>query len=256
MTIVIIEDEVHTAWDIQNCIKTLRPGCQVLAVLDSIETSVEWFLNHPHPDLVISDIQLGDGLAFEIFQKIKLTCPVIFCTAYDEFAIQAFQSNGIDYILKPVNENLFEASLQKLESIARLFAPKYNKEIMEKLLGTFQSGVHRYKTSFLIHFRNQLIPVATESILLFRVCHDTTEIFVRDGRKFQLYKPLDSIESQVDPRRFYRANRQTLLAFEAIHRIEHYDDRKLLVRLNGVASEPVVVSKAKSAAFLAWVEER
>ncbi|WP_353719856.1 LytTR family DNA-binding domain-containing protein [Dyadobacter sp. 676] len=256
MTIVIIEDEVHTAWDIQNCIKTLRPGHQVLAVLDSIESSVEWLLHNPHPELVISDIQLGDGLAFEIFQKVELTCPVIFCTAYDEYAIRAFQSNGIDYILKPINEDLFEASLQKLESIGQLFAPKYGREMVEKLLTTFQSGLRNFKTSFLIHFRNQLIPVATENILLFKVTHDTTEIFVRDGRKFQLCKPLDAIEAQVDPHRFYRANRQTLLAFEAIHRIEHYDDRKLLVRLDGVPSEPVIVSKAKSTAFLAWVENR
>jgi DNA-binding LytR/AlgR family response regulator len=256
MTIVIIEDEVHTAWDIQNCIKTLRPADQILAVLDSIETSVEWFLHNPHPQLVISDIQLGDGLAFEIFQKVELACPVIFCTAYDEYAIQAFQSNGIDYILKPINESLFEASLEKLESIARVFAPTSNRDMVEKLLASFQSETRKYKTSFLIHFRNQLIPVATESILLFKVNHDTTEIFVRDGRKFQLYKPLDTIEAQVDPHRFYRANRQTLLAFEAIHRIEHYDERKLLVRLDGIASEPVIVSKAKSAAFLAWVENR
>ncbi|MHA4741239.1 LytR/AlgR family response regulator transcription factor [Dyadobacter sp. MSC1_007] len=256
MNIVIIEDEVHTAWDIQNCIKTLRPGHQILAVLDSIESSVEWFLHNPHPQLVISDIQLGDGLAFEIFQKVGLTCPVIFCTAYDEYAIQAFQSNGIDYILKPINENLFEASLEKLESIAQLFAPKHNWEMIKMLLSSFQSEAHKYKTSFLIHFRNQLIPVATENILLFKVNHDTTEIFVRDGRKFQVYKPLDTIEAQVDPHRFYRANRQTLLAFEAIHRIEHYDERKLLVRLDGVVTEPVIVSKAKSASFLAWVENR
>lgn len=256
MTIVIIEDEVHTAWDIENCIKTLRPDYQVLAVLDSIESSIEWFLGNPHPDLVISDIQLGDGLAFGIFQKVELTCPVIFCTAYDEYAIQAFHSNGIDYILKPINETLFEASLQKLESIAKRFAPKYNREILEMLLTSFQSKVRKYKTSFLIHFRNQLLPIATDSILLFKVDHDTTGIFLRDGRKFQLSKPLDAIESQVDPRRFYRANRQTLLAFEAIQRIEHYDDRKLLVTLDGVASEPVIVSKAKSASFLAWVENR
>lgn len=256
MTIVIIEDEVHTAWDIQNCIKALRPEYQILAVLDSIESSVEWFLSNPHPQLVISDIQLGDGLAFEIYQKIELTCPVIFCTAYDEYAIQAFQNNGIDYILKPINERLFESSLQKLDSIAQLIAPKYDREMMEQLLKNFRSAPHKYKTSFLIHFRNQLIPVATENILLFKVNHDTTEIFVRDGRKFQLFKPLDAIETQVDPRRFYRANRQTLLAFEAIYRIEHYDDRKLLVRLDGVASEPIIVSKAKSTSFLAWVENR
>lgn len=256
MTIVIIEDEVHTAWDIQNCIKTLRPEHQIVAVLDSIETSIEWFLSNPHPGLVISDIQLGDGLAFEIFQKIELDCPVIFSTAYNEYAIQAFQNNGIDYILKPINENLLEISLRKLESIGELFAHTYNREVLEKLLNSIQSETRRYKTSFLIHFRNQLIPVATENILLFKVNHDTTEIYMRDGRKFQLFKPLDTIESQVDPQRFYRANRQTLIAFEAIHRIEHYDDRKLLVRLDGVASEPVVISKAKSAAFLAWVENR
>nr|WP_295927696.1 LytTR family DNA-binding domain-containing protein [uncultured Dyadobacter sp.] len=256
MTIVIIEDEVHTAWDIQNCIKTLRPEHQILAVLDSIETSVEWFLNNQHPRLVISDIQLGDGLAFEIFQKIELSCPVIFCTAYNEYAIQAFQNNGIDYILKPINENLFEASLRKLESIGQLFAPGYNRKVLEQLLTSYQSETRKHKSSFLIHFRNQLIPVATENILLFKVNHDTTEIFMRDGRKFQLCKPLDTIELQVDPQRFYRANRQTLIAFEAIHRIEHYDDRKLLIKLDGVASEPVVVSKAKSAAFLAWVENR
>lgn len=256
MNIVIIEDEVHTAWDIQNCIKTLRPQNQILAVLDSVETATEWFLNNPQPELVISDIQLGDGLAFEIFKKVELSCPIIFCTAYDEYAIQAFENNGIDYILKPINETLFEKSLRKLESIAQMLAPKHDIQAFENMIASLQSAKRKYKSSFLIHFRNQLIPVATENILLFKVSQETTELFVQDGRKFQLYKPLDCIEEQVDPKKFYRANRQTLLAFEAIQRIEHYDDRKLMVKLEGVASEPIIVSKAKSTAFLAWVENR
>ena len=114
MKIVIIEDEVQTAWHLQNSIQLLRPDFKVVAIIDSIEAGLEWFSSNEQPDLIFSDIQLGDGLAFEMLQQLPLTCPVIFCTAYDEHALKAFQTNGVDYLLKPITQEALKKSLDKL----------------------------------------------------------------------------------------------------------------------------------------------
>jgi DNA-binding LytR/AlgR family response regulator len=261
MNVVIIEDEIQSAWDIENCLTTLRPNFRILATLDSVETALEWFSENPAPDLIISDIQLGDGLSFEVFRRIELRIPIIFCTAFDEYAIQAFESNGIDYILKPINEKLFEKSLGKLELLAARLAPKYDApryemDSLERMISALSEKEARHKNSFLIAYRNQLIPIETQEIALFKFNNGSTELMTRDGRRYGLNKTLDSVESQLDPRQFYRANRQYIVAYKSIRHIEHYEDRKLLVKLDWGISEQIIISKAKASEFLAWMEDR
>src|SRR3989337_1888651 len=231
MNIIIIEDEVQSAWDIQHCIKELRPDFAVNAILDSVETSVEWLLTHEHPDLIISDIRLGDGLSFEIFKRIALECPVSFGTAYDEYAIQAFRSNGIAYVLKPVSESALEESLRKIESLARTFSRSVDTALIDSLRLAIEAK-SKYRSTLLVSYRNEMIPVRVEDIAFFAIEEDSTILRTVHGKKYRISETLEHLESSVDPKNFFRANRQYLVAHQAVIKIEHFNARKLLLELS------------------------
>lgn len=256
MDIVIIEDETQTARDIAETLSLIRPGYRVLSMLDSVEQAADWFRHNVEPDLVISDIHLGDGLAFSIFKKVDLRCPIVFCTAYNEYAMQAFETNGIDYILKPVNDKALERSISKVESMIRTLAPRYNIEYLENVIRDMYNRDAKFKTSFLVSFRNLLIPIQTEEIALFKVGSDSTLLYTYQGQKFSIGKSLDALESQLDPADFHRANRQYIISFSSVSQVEYYDERKLLVRMKGFPSEEIVVSKQKASEFIRWMEDR
>jgi DNA-binding LytR/AlgR family response regulator len=256
MNIVLIEDEAQTALDIFKTISVIRPEYRVLSTLDSIEQAVEWFEKNPMPDLVISDIHLGDGLAFSIFKKTKITCPVIFCTAYNEYAMQAFETNGIDYILKPITDKALEKSISKVETMIKSLAPRYNIDDLERLIMDMYKRSGKYKTNFLVQFRNQLIPIQTYDISFFKVEADSCCLYTRQGQKYLIPKSLDYLESQLDPMHFHRANRQYIVSFSAVSQVEYHDDRKLLVKLKGFPAEQILVSKGKATEFIRWMEDR
>lgn len=253
MNIIIIEDEVETARYLRDTIKSLRPQLQVSAILDSVECSVEWFHENPSPDLIFSDIQLGDGLAFDIFSQVSIACPVIFCTAYDEFMLQAFKTNGIDYLLKPLNEKELEKSLNKFETFGQSFS-KYDTKTLHQVLQEISAGQRIYKNTFLVSYREKLMPMSVGEVSCFRKNDTGTLLYTRDGKEYSMSYTLESLVDMLDPRQFYRANRQCLISRRFIKEVEHYLDRKLLVKLNPSIIEPVVVSKAKASAFLNWLE--
>ncbi len=256
MDIVIIEDETRTAKDIAATLSAIRPSYRVRSILDSIEQALDWFQTNTAPDLVISDIQLGDGLAFSIFRQVELKCPIIFCTAYNEYALQAFETNGIDYILKPVNDTALEKSLAKVEGMLNSLSPRYDIGHLESLIREMYNRNARFKTSFLVSFRNQLIPIQTDDIAFFKIESDSTVLYTRNGTGYAIAKTLESLEMQLDPVSFRRANRQYIVSFSGIGQVEYYDERKLLVRLRGFPKEEVIVSKQKATEFIRWMEER
>jgi DNA-binding LytR/AlgR family response regulator len=254
MDVVIIEDEIQAAWDIENSIHALRSDFKVIAVIDSVETGIEWFNDHEQPDIIFSDIQLGDGLAFDVLRHVQLICPVIFCTAYDEYAIQAFQNNGIDYLLKPIKEELLKKSLDKFDLLKRPLKNIYDTAFLDNLVKEITGNIKSYKSTFLVSYREKMIPVNIADVIFFRVMNDAVELNTKNKEQYRLSYSLDYIESIVDPKIFYRANRQCLLARTAIKEVENYFDRKLLIRLTQPNAEPVIVSKAKASDFLRWLE--
>ncbi|KAA9042096.1 response regulator transcription factor [Ginsengibacter hankyongi] len=255
MNIVIIEDELQTAWHLQNSIQVLRPDSKVVAIIDSIEAGLEWFSSNEQPDLIFSDIQLGDGLAFEMLQQLSLTCPVIFCTAYDEYALRAFQNNGIDYLLKPIKQEALKKSLDKINLFNKPLNNN-NRELLNGLIKEITRTSKSYKSTFLVAYRDKMIPVNVNDIVFFRIIDDTVELSTRNSQQYRLNYSLDYIESVIDPNFFYRANRQYLIAYNAIKEVENYFDRKLLIKLTQAIAEPIIVSKAKSSDLLRWLENR
>ncbi|WP_040005673.1 LytR/AlgR family response regulator transcription factor [Fibrisoma limi] len=254
MKTLIIEDEPNAARDLAAMLQKLNANIHILALLDSVETSVEWLRQHPAPDLIFMDIQLADGVSFEILREVEVRSPVIFCTAYDEYALQAFKVNSIDYLLKPLEEADLKLSLDKLT-----FLREQLGDWPQKLLSWF--GQHNRpqpggKSSFLVSFKGKLFPVPTRDIAYFIIEDGLSFIITFDGRKLPLTQTLDVIEEQLDPRQFYRANRQYIIAFDAVKEVEPYYTRKLAVKLRGVKPETVFVSREKSTSFLHWLENR
>ena len=254
MKVLIIEDEQRTALDLQVILAELDPGIQVLAILDSVEGAIQYLNTQPAPDLIFMDIQLADGQSFEIFQEVDVTSPVIFCTAFDEYALQAFQVNGVDYILKPFDRESLNRALNKVKNLQNFF--QQSPANLDKLAELLQQVKPRYKSSFLVGHRDKLLPIATQDIAYFYIEHEITFLHTYDGKRYVVNHTLDELEKSLDPRQFYRANRQFLVNFRAVSEVEHYFARKLLLKLNANTKEPVVVSKAKATEFLTWMEQR
>jgi DNA-binding LytR/AlgR family response regulator len=253
MNIIIIEDELKTAKSLENIILGLKPDARITGRYQSVASSVSALSGGTMPDLVFMDIQLADGLCFEIFKSVKVACPVVFCTAYDEYSLEAFKSNGVDYVLKPFSKQDIREALTKVEELKNFFQQKTVpnlEDLLSKLAAP--SG----KTSFLIFKNQQYKTVNTEDIAFFHVRHDATWIMCFDKQQFTLNQSLDQITNAVSAKQFFRLNRQYLVNFKAIREVEHYFLRKLLVRLSVEAPDKLLVNKEKSHAFLAWMEDR
>lgn len=247
ISVLIIEDEVKAARELKKLLEQLRDDMQVVDILQSVEEAVEWFSKHPQPGLIISDIQLADGLSFDFFSKIVVKAPVIFCTAFNEYAIRAFETNGIDYLLKPVERNKLVQSLEKFDTMKSIF----NNNLIEKVFSQIRSP---FRTTLLVHFQDKITPVKTTEVAFIYAVNGVLTVYAATGKKYILHNTLDELESNLDPGQFYRANRQFLISRDAIVNIEHFFARKLVVKLQPDTPENVVVSKAKATDFLKWIE--
>jgi two-component system, LytTR family, response regulator LytT len=254
MTILIIEDEIKTARELKSQVEALRPDITVVDLLPSVKAGIQWFSTHPSPDLVLSDIQLADGLSFDIYKHTRVTTPIIFCTAFDEYAIRAFEANGIDYLLKPVDETRLQQALDKYEQLKDLFSVEksdYEKKL-DNLLTRF---AYNYKNTLLIHFQGKIIPVKTADIAFIHYANGIVSIYTHNRQKHVLTQTLDELETMLHPDHFFRANRQFIINRSAIVNVEHYFSRRLVVQLTVTAPENLIVSKVKSSDFLQWMEQ-
>jgi len=255
MNVLIIEDELKTARALEKLITGIKPGVRVLASLQSIKASVDFLATNPAPDLIFMDIQLSDGISFEIFKETKVTSPVVFCTAYDEYAIQAFKANGIDYILKPFSKETITEAFNKAEMLSNFFQLNENAgKGIETLLQ--QQQVLNGKKSFLVFKNNKYQPVPTASIAYFYIRNEIAHLVTFDGAEFALTMPLDEIQRLLNPEDYYRLNRQYLVGFAAVKEVEHYFSRKLLLKLTLPTAEDLIVGKDKSTSFFNWLNNR
>lgn len=251
--VLIIEDEAKTGKELKNLVESLRDDMEVLAILASIKSSCTWFKEHEIPDLIFSDIQLADGLSFEIFRQIEVSAPIIFCTAYDEYAIQAFDTNGIDYLLKPIDEDKLLHGLNKFDK--RTLSGKSDNSIYKEQLDTLLHQMERpYKNSLLIHFQEKIIPIKTADIDFIHSESGIITIYTNNKQRYYTNHTLETLESMLNPSIFFKANRQFIINREAIANIEHYFTRRLVVKLNQPTPEPVIISKVKASEFLKWIE--
>jgi two-component system, LytTR family, response regulator LytT len=253
MKILLIEDERKAALELKRLIQNVRTDAVILDVLQSIEESIEWLKNNPAPDLIFSDIQLADGLSFDIYNAVKIKSPIIFCTAFDEYAIRAFETNSIDYLLKPVDKSKLEQSIMKYEEFKKIFSSE-NDEYARKLHDVFAQLKRTHKSTLLVHYQEKIIPIAISTIDFFYYEHGIVFAYVQQHR-YQLSNTLDELELVLDAREFFRANRQFIVQRKAVVNVEHYFARKLFIKLNIKTPDNIIVSKAKATAFIEWLAQ-
>jgi two-component system LytT family response regulator len=250
MKTVIIEDEFVAAQTLQNTLREIDPTIEALTVLQSIEESVEWFSLNPPPDLVFMDIHLADGSSFAIFEKATISCPVIFTTAYDEYALKAFEVNSIDYLLKPISRKDLERALTKFKAFSS--KPYFDPGMLSELVASMKEDRVRHKSNFLIPHKDKLIPLSVDKIAFMYSENKMTSIHTFDGEKYHLDTSLDELYKQLDADRFFRANRQYIIAHKAIREISLWFGSKLSVNLTVSVPEKIIVSKARVAEFKGW----
>jgi DNA-binding LytR/AlgR family response regulator len=253
MRVLIIEDERKAANELSQLVLGLRPDWRIVDMLPSVHDAIEWFRENKEPDLVFSDIQLADGDCFKIFSAVKPQCPVVFCTAYDEYAVKAFETNSIDYLLKPVDKVKLERALVKLDKVRSMF-----KAGMEDSFGDLGKLISQMNVSsnksILVHHQDKIIPVKYADVAFFHYNQGVIMIRTISNTTYHVSMTIEEIEAGADPKQFYRANRQFLVNRNAIQSIEKFFARKLVVKLNVNTPEILIVSKAKAGDFLNWLE--
>ncbi len=261
MKILMVEDEPLAAAHLQSLVHRYESHIEILARLESVREVVAYFQQHPSPDLLLLDIHLADGLSFAIFDQVQVECPVIFTTAYDEYALRAFRSNGIDYLLKPIG---YEDLAQALDRYVNWFQkgqqlPPYqviDMEVLQQLMkpATLKEEKSPFKTRFLAKKGEQLVSVPTDDILYFYSEDKVTLFKTKDQRRFIIEPTLGEIEAQVSPQDFFRVNRGFLVRFEAIEEILAFSNRRYRLSLKHHAGEEVLVAREKVAAFKEWLD--
>jgi DNA-binding LytR/AlgR family response regulator len=254
MKALIIEDEKLIAEELQYSIKSVADDIDIIDVLPSLKSAKKWFMQNKEPDILFLDIKLSDGLSFELFEQFTLQCPVIFTTAYEEYAIRAFKVNGVDYLLKPVQEDDLKKAIDKCrrstENNALIPAD------MQQLLRHFtQPGsAPMFKEKFIVNFNNKWMPVNTKDIAVFEK-NNLNYIHTFNGDKYIYdFSPLEEIEELLDSKSFFRANRQVIINIDAVHSVKPHGNQKLAVQLKAPLKMEVDISREKAPLFRKWLD--
>lgn len=247
MKVIIIEDEKPAAEKLYKSIQQADPAIEIIAVLHSVSDSVEWLQQNTMPDLLFMDIELGDGLSFKILEKINVTSPVIFCTAFDEYWQEAFEFNSIDYLLKPVKQEKLETALNKYDKLKQHFSNG-----LQQLAQWQQQPQNGYKKRFLVKRGTDYVTVKTDDIAYFYAAHKLVCMIDSKSQKFILDQSLADIEKQLDPSQFYRVNRKYLIHLNAIKKIRSYPKSKLQLEVEPAMNEEIIISQENVAAFKEW----
>ncbi len=251
MTILIIEDEEPAFKRLQKMLKDIEPDHQLVDQIVSVSSAIKWFAENESPDLILSDIQLSDGISFDIFKQVEITCPIIFITAYDQYAVEAFKVNSIDYLLKPVKKEELEKAVTKFKSRAAV-NPTPAIDI-NKLLQSLQPAGTEYKKRFVVRYGEHIKTIDTEEVVYFYTEDKATFLCTKDGRRFVVDFNLDTLDSVLDPKLFFRINRQYIIGIHSIAEMFAYSKSRVLIKLNPPSKHETIVSTERSADFKHWL---
>jgi two-component system, LytTR family, response regulator LytT len=254
MNLLIVEDEQLLARQLKQLIALVEPGAQVAAITNSIESTVQWLQTHAAPDLILMDIELADGQCFEIFKQTTITSPVVFTTAYDEYALQAFKVNSIDYLLKPIKEEELKRAFHKWKLLQRTSTDDATQRI-QALISNLSKGaaITSNKNRFLVKQGQKLVPVLADDIAYFCAKNTLTFLVTKSKQKFVIDYTLDEVEASIDPAQFFRANRQFILSFDVITAIHTWFNGKLKLDVSLVLEEEIIVSRDKAPLLKEWM---
>lgn len=251
MKVLILEDETLAADRLEGMLREIQPNVDIIGRLKSVATSVEWLNANARPDLIVTDIRLLDGLCFDIFSQVKVDSPVIFTTAYDQYAIRAFEVNSVDYLLKPIEREKLEVSLQRVQQRKAEPAPDYSR-VLDLIKNATQPA---YKSRFMVRLGQRIVAITTDKIGYFFSESKLTYIVTLDGKKLPIDQPLDELIDILDPKRFFRVNRQFIVAFESIAEIHPYFKGRIKIILQPKTDEEVVISSDRTPEFKRWIDQ-
>ena len=251
MNVVIVEDELAASENLSYLLTKINPDINIICTLDTVKATVDFFSKEHQAALVFMDIHLADGISFEVFDQVDIKTPIIFTTAYDQYALKAFKVNSIDYLLKPIDEEELANALEQFETQAK--QQGIDEVQMKNLMSLIQTKPSSYKQTFLVGMADNLVPVKTEQIAYFFIDTGVVKAVTLDDKSYALDIKLEEIEESLDPNMFYRANRQFIVRRDAIVNIKYHFNSKLLVYVEPACAERIVVSKAKSSDFKKWM---
>ena len=252
MKVIIIEDELPTAEYLQQSLTSLNPGTIFPAILQSVADAIEYFKHHPEPDLIFSDISLGDGLSFDIFNAVSLSCPVIFCTAFDQYALDAFKANGVDYLLKPFTFVTIKSAMAKFKSLHPALGQ--NKPNRYADISRLYEPVGENKiNTLLVNFQDKIIPVRLTDIAYFSLEYEQVQLHTFDLKSYMIDKTLEQLQG-ITGSLFFRVNRKSLVSRKTIINASAYFSRRLSLNLSVTCPEPIIVSREKVPPFLEWLK--
>lgn len=246
--VLIIEDEKLNADRIKRMVKAIRPKGVIVAVLETVSESIEWFQSNEAPDIVLLDVRLSDGVSFNIFDKVKIGCPIIFTTAYDEYAVRAFKYNSIDYLLKPVEQDELENAFEKLES----FSQEGSSQSIESLLDFLKPK--EFRSRFLLPYRDGYKTILIDDVAYFFTELKITRAKLKNGAEEVLPQTMEELEQQLNPKHFFRANRQVIIHLDAVEQVHNYFNGKLKLVLKRNPGVEVIVSRDKANLLKAWLD--
>ena len=253
MKVLIIEDETTASENLMAMLQETDPSIEVVGVLESVQQTVRWLRSNSAPDLMFMDIQLSDGSAFTLFDQLNVETPIVFTTAYDEYALDAFAVNSIDYLLKPIKMSELRRAIEKLKKWSKGDVMAYLEQMMK--LGGVRTSGGVYNESLLIPYRDKLLPVHLAEVACIYSTDRKTQVYLKNRRVMDYNRSLDSIMVSLDPGRFFRANKQFIVARDCVKEIVIWFDSRLLLKLPIDLPEPLFVSKNKAAEFKNWMTQ-
>jgi two-component system, LytTR family, response regulator LytT len=255
MKVLIIEDELPAARQLTKMLAQADENIKVIEVIDSVEASVKWLNTFPTPDAVFMDIQIADGLSFDIFNHVEIPCPVVFTTAFDQYAIKAFKVNAIDYLLKPIDEDELQDVLDKIvyltSNIAHQVPPQYNADFMQNILAQIKKT--DFKERFLIKQGQNFISIETIDIAYFFSEDGLSQFYVFNNKKYLIENTLDELETVLNPKDFLRINRKMIVNLKAIQKISPHFNGRLKLELMPVYKDEIYVARERVTDFKAWL---
>jgi DNA-binding LytR/AlgR family response regulator len=252
MNVLIIEDEPHAAERLEKLIREVLPSSSIIGVIDTVKKSTQWFKANPTPDIIFMDIQLADGLSFSIFEQCEVKSPVIFTTAYDEYALKAFKVNSVDYILKPVDKEDLARAIKKLQTLSK--SDSNTKELLDNIGHAVQMLMKKYKTRFVIKVGEHLKTIEVDSVRYFYSQEKATFCVSEDNRNLILDYTLEQLEEMLDPAVFFRINRKYFVRASAIQDIISYTNSRLRLVLKGSTDNDIIVARERVQEFKAWLD--
>ena len=255
MQVLIIEDEPLAAEKLIKFLCTYDAAIVISDTLASVETAVPWLKTNPLPDLILLDIHLADGLCFDIFKQVEVKCPIIFCTAYDQYALKAFQLHSIDYLLKPIQYTKLEQSLNKLKDMQRTRKPEISNKQIEDIISLMKNQESSYKSRFLVKLGTKIRTIKISEIAYFH-SHDKLNLLVtKEGDRYPVDYSLDDLIQLLEPTLFFHINRKLIIHIDAVKEIHSYFKGRLKLTLDPKLDEEVIVSSQKTPLFKTWLDQ-